>query len=142
MKYRYVSTKGSVLQMRLIVSIVCIVAIFLISSYFIEEDSSLVMIHLGTMSLLLAYISSRFSNIKYNSEEIVVQNIFGSTRFVKSDFVQIRPLRSYLNFYVIVFKNNRSYLFGLASSEIFLTDYAKENAAEMERELLSNEGNL
>ncbi|REA58161.1 hypothetical protein DSL64_21375 [Dyadobacter luteus] len=120
-------------------SIVIFGSIFLVSSYFIEDDSSFVNIFLAVLCILVTYISSRFSNIKYNSEEIVVQNFFGSTRFEKSDFVKIRAFRSYLNFYVIVFKNNRSYLFGQASSKMFLTDYANEDAAEMERELFSND---
>jgi hypothetical protein len=108
-------------------------------SYFMEDDSSLVKVYLGVIFLLLAYMSSRFSNIKYNSKEIVVQNIFGTNRYLKSEFVQVKPLRSYLNFYVIVFRNDESYLFGTASSKMFLTNYAKENALEMEMKLLSNE---
>lgn len=136
MKYKYISTKGSVLQMRLIILLVCAMAIFLTLSYFIEDESSLVNIYLGVLFLLLAYVSARFSNIKYSSKEIVVQNFFESNRFSKSDLVRINPLRSYLNFYVIVFKNDKSYLFGLASSKMFLTAYAKENALELEKELL------
>jgi hypothetical protein len=137
MKYKYLGSKVSLFQIRLGISILIIAGLTLIGTYFFEKDMDLLL--LGVVISLWAYLASKFSNIKYNSEEIVIQNFKGSTHFLKSDFVQIKPLRSYLNFYVMVFKNNKSYVFGLPSSKMLLTDRAKENSLEMERELLSNE---
>ncbi len=138
MMYKHLGSKASIFQIRIVVSFLIIAGFVLIGSYFLSKEKDIELLILGLIIFIWAYFSARFCNIKYTSEAIVVQNFLGSNYYLKSDFVRIKPLRRYLNFYVIVFKNNRSYLFGLASSKIFLTNNATENAREMEKELLSN----
>ncbi|WP_348066347.1 hypothetical protein [Dyadobacter sp.] len=136
MKYKYISTKGSALQMRLIICFLAIFGLGLATSYFWDDEKYVVKLFLGSIVLLTTYPLSRFSTVKYNSSEIVIQSIMGETHYSKNELLTIRPLRPYLNLYKIVFNDKKSYVFGLPSSRIFLTNFANEDAAEMEKELL------
>lgn len=141
MKYKYISTKGSVLQMRLIICFLVICGLILIISYFGEDEKYVVKLFLGSIVLLNTYFLSRFSTVKYNSSEIVIQNIMGETHYSKEELLTVKPLRPYLNLYSIVFNNNKSYPFGLPSSRIMFALKGKEVAENMKMKLLSNETN-
>lgn len=139
MKYKYISTKGSVFQIRLIICLPVICTLSLIISYFVEDEKYIVKLFLGFIGLLNTYFLSRFSTIKYNSSEIVIQNIMGETHYSKDELLTVKPLRPYLNLYSIVFNDNKSYAFGLPSSRIILAIKGQEVAENMKVKLLSNE---
>lgn len=139
MKYKYISTKGSVLQIRLTICLPVICSLLLIISYFWEDEKYIVKIFLGLIGLLNTYFLSRFSTVKYNSSEIVIQNIMGEIHYPKDELLTVKPLRPYLNLYSIVFNDNKSYPFGLPSSRIMLALKGKQVAENMKMKLLSNE---
>lgn len=78
-----------------------------------------------------------FSLIQYDSTEIVVRNIYGKKVFKKSDFSRITALQSYVNIYIIEFKDGQRFAFG--TGPLFIGQEAIKEAEKLGRELFGDQ---
>jgi len=128
---------GSTFVFRLFISLFVVIGFLMLISPIWEDEMNGAGFVVAFAFFFVAYHSTRFSVIKYNSKEIIVENVRGRYCFSGEDFIEIKPLRSYLNFYIIVFKNENSFLYTVSSSRYFLNDFANEDASYMENEIRS-----
>ena len=85
---------------------------------------------------IISYLYSFLYLISYDSETIIVHGFLFEKVYPKGSFLSIRPLKKWMNLYVISFKDGGEYTFGVTSSTTFLTEKASHIAKELERDLL------
>lgn len=136
MDYNYLGTTGSTIQQRIILAIPAIIGASFIISYFF--DQKLFNLFFGIYILIVVYSLSLFSTVKYNASEIVIENIKGEIHYSKDDLLTVKQLGPYINLYLIVFKNNKSYFFGLESSRFLMITGGEKVVENMKKKLLSD----
>jgi len=135
--YKYLGAKGSVFQMRLVLIVTCTFFLTLLVLAVNDSSSTWVYVFLGTSILLWVCLFSAFSGVRYNHSEIVIVNIWSETRYQKRDLKTVRSLLSFLPLYIIVFKDEKSYLFSTAQGRIIGFTDAIKGAEQIKVDLLS-----
>lgn len=87
-------------------------------------------------NFFIAYIFNLFYIIKYDDKNIYVLNMMGEKKYIKNDFIEIKPIYPYINIYYIRFIDGKRYLFGVISSRNILTENSNGFSKELENILL------
>lgn len=105
---------SSVFAMRSIFFLYASIGMYMIGTCLFDEgEQFLGKMYFGALSLSLSYFVSLFSSVNYNDREIVVQNVWGKFVYEKNKFREIKPWKSYINIYIIIFEDQSKFIFGL-----------------------------
>ena len=135
--YKYIGAKGSVLQIRLILIVICIIFFWLFVSATSDNSDIWVFIFLTSSLLLWVYLIFAFSGVKYDHSNIMIINVRGEIRYRKEDLKTIRPILSFLPLYTIVFRDGKFYRFSATHGRIIGFTDAIKGAEQIRSELLS-----
>lgn len=125
---------SSVFAMRLIFFLFLSIGMYMIGAGFGDKgEQFLGKMYFGALSLSLSYFTSLFSSVNYNDKEIVVQNVWGKFLYEKNKFREIKPWKSYINIYIIIFEEQSKFIFGL--SNLMFTDALLE-AKQLEKKIM------
>lgn len=106
---------------------------FSYSYYYTNDITDLIF---GCIFIILPYIQTLFNFVYYDSDRVSVQNVFRERTYFKNEVLTLKPVRPWINLYVISFKDGKNYMFGLVSSKVLITENATQVANELEKELM------
>lgn len=136
MKYKYLTSKSSTFKLRLIVAFVVIVSICLLVNAAQNGDLFPVFFILLGSSICI-FIFSRFSIVKYDSENVVISNLYGDSTYSRRELREIRAMTKFLDIYLMKFNNGKSHFFAI-DSRIGLVGNPTKNAFKMQKEIKIN----
>lgn len=89
----------------------------------------------ATLSCYIFYLFFKVYFVKYDTENIYLESIIKRITYKKEEFIGIKPVLPYINFYFIIFRDGRKYLFGVGSSKIILTVEQNGFAKDLDQEI-------
>src|SRR5690606_465033 len=109
MKYKYLTFKSSIFRLRLVVSFVVIVTLCLLVNA-VRNGNLFPVLFILLGSTICIFIFSRFSIVKYDSENIVISNLYGESTYSRRELLEIQVITKFLDIYLMKFNNGKSYL--------------------------------
>lgn len=82
------------------------------------------------------YMLTKFSNIFYTEDSVIIHSFRGKVTYSKSDFFDIRTVSSFFSWYRISFRDGREFLFGEPSRYLSLDNDTTSKVEDMKKKLL------
>src|SRR5688572_13408231 len=110
------SVTGSVIAIRLVVAFITILWMSMMSLTASAPDFSWSrlpgFLFANVPVACFVYMITKFSNVFYTEDSVIIHSFRGKVTYSKSDFLDIRTVSSFFSWYWISFRDGRKFLFG------------------------------